>query len=123
MQERVVGKAAIRKEGLGKVCGRARYIDDLSFPGLLHGATVRSSIARGRILGIEFEAGVDPAVRKPFIAVSGIDKEAVGQQAAVIRKLRPPEPYKGKGVRYRGEVVRRKAGKTAKGGGKGGKKK
>jgi large subunit ribosomal protein L6 len=71
--------------------------------------------------GIEFEAGIDPAVRKPFIAVNGIDKETVGQQAAVIRKLRPPEPYKGKGIRYRGEVVRRKAGKTAKTGVKGGK--
>lgn len=73
--------------------------------------------------GIEFEAGVDPAVRKPFVAVNGIDKETVGQQAAVIRMLRPPEPYKGKGLRYRGEVVRRKAGKTAKAGGKGGAKK
>ena len=72
--------------------------------------------------GIEFEAGIDPAIRKPFIAVNGIDKETVGQQAAVIRKLRPPEPYKGKGIRYRGEVVRRKAGKTAKAGAKGGKK-
>ncbi|MDR3709990.1 MAG: 50S ribosomal protein L6 [Capsulimonadaceae bacterium] len=73
--------------------------------------------------GIDFEAGIDPAIRKPFIAVNGIDKEVVGQQAAVIRKLRPPEPYKGKGVRYRGEVVRRKAGKTGKAGGKGGAKK
>ncbi|MGC2617660.1 MAG: xanthine dehydrogenase family protein molybdopterin-binding subunit [Acidobacteriaceae bacterium] len=58
MQERIVGKAAVRKEGLGKVCGRAQYIDDLSFPGMLHGATVRSSVARGRILGIEFESGI-----------------------------------------------------------------
>ena len=73
--------------------------------------------------GIEFEAGIDPAIRKPFIAINGIDKETVGQQAAVIRKLRPPEPYKGKGIRYRGEIIRRKAGKTAKAGGKGGKKK
>ena len=73
--------------------------------------------------GIEFEAGVDPAIRKPFIAINGIDKETVGQQAAVIRKLRPPEPYKGKGIRYQGEIIRRKAGKTGKAGGKGGKKK
>jgi len=73
--------------------------------------------------GISFEAGIDPAIRKGFIAVNGIDKEVVGQQTAVIRKLRPPEPYKGKGLRYRGEIVRRKAGKTAKGGAKGGKKK
>jgi large subunit ribosomal protein L6 len=72
--------------------------------------------------GIEFEAGVDTKARRPFVAVAGIDKETVGQQAAVIRKLRPPEPYKGKGVRYAGEIIRRKAGKTGKAGGKGGKK-
>ena len=47
------------------------------------------------------------------IIVSGIDKEIVGQVAAKIRSLRPPEPYKGKGVRYLGEVVRKKAGKSA----------
>jgi large subunit ribosomal protein L6 len=46
--------------------------------------------------------------------VRGNDKQAVGEVAAKIRKLRPPEPYKGKGVRYAGEVVRRKAGKAAK---------
>ncbi|MDQ6797305.1 MAG: 50S ribosomal protein L6 [Actinomycetota bacterium] len=48
------------------------------------------------------------------ISVKGIDKQAVGQVAANIRRLRKPEPYKGKGVRYAGEVVRRKAGKAAK---------
>jgi len=47
------------------------------------------------------------------IVVSGIDKQKVGQAAAEIRAFRPPEPYKGKGIRYRGEHVRRKAGKTA----------
>src|SRR5437870_6064662 len=59
--------------------------------------------------GITFEV---PAPTR--ITVRGIDKEAVGQVAANIRKLRKPEPYKGKGVRYAGEVVRRKAGKAAK---------
>ena len=48
------------------------------------------------------------------IAISGISKYAVGQIAANIRDIRPPEPYKGKGVRYEGEAVRRKAGKAAK---------
>jgi large subunit ribosomal protein L6 len=72
--------------------------------------------------GIDFEAGVDTKARRPFVAINGIDKETVGQQAAVIRKLRPPEPYKGKGIRYAGEIIRRKAGKTGKAGGKGGKK-
>ena len=48
------------------------------------------------------------------VTVSGIDKQAVGETAANIRKIRKPEPYKGKGVRYAGEVVRRKAGKAGK---------
>jgi large subunit ribosomal protein L6 len=73
--------------------------------------------------GVSFEVGIDPATRRPFVAILGIDKEAVGQQAAIIRKLRPPEPYKGKGIRYQGEIIRRKAGKSGKAGGKGGKKK
>jgi large subunit ribosomal protein L6 len=48
------------------------------------------------------------------IAVSGIDKQVVGEEAARIRGVRPPEPYKGKGIRYQGEAVRRKAGKAGK---------
>lgn len=52
--------------------------------------------------------------RRKLITVEGVDKELVGQIAANIRKLRPPEPYKGKGVRYQGEYVRRKAGKAGK---------
>jgi large subunit ribosomal protein L6 len=55
---------------------------------------------------------LEPRVK--LITVEGIDKELVGQLAADIRKLRPPEPYKGKGVRYRGEHIRRKAGKAGK---------
>jgi large subunit ribosomal protein L6 len=72
--------------------------------------------------GIEFTVVQDPATRMPIVTVAGIDKEVVGQQAAEIRKIRPPEPYKGKGIRYSDEVIRRKAGKSAKAG-KGGKKK
>ena len=59
--------------------------------------------------GIQFEV---PAPGR--VIIKGIDKEAVGQVAANIRKIRKPEPYKGKGVRYLGEIVRRKAGKAAK---------
>lgn len=77
--------------------------------------------------GIEFSLGyshpitVEPPAGITFtvegndkLMVSGIDKQAVGEVAANIRKLRKPEPYKGKGVRYAGEVVRRKAGKAGK---------
>jgi large subunit ribosomal protein L6 len=61
--------------------------------------------------GIEFEV---PAPNR--IVVRGIDKQQVGEVAANIRKVRKPEPYKGKGIRYEGEYVRKKAGKAAKGG-------
>jgi large subunit ribosomal protein L6 len=67
--------------------------------------------------GITFD--VDEKTRQ--VKVSGNDPELIGQVAADIRKIRPPEPYKGKGVHYLGEKVRRKAGKSGKGG-KGGKK-
>lgn len=77
--------------------------------------------------GIEFEVGTDTragfmvsgqVARMPFVLVKGIDKELVGQQAAEIRAVKPPEPYKGKGIRYAGEYVRRKAGKAGKAGAK-----
>ena len=59
--------------------------------------------------------GISFQVESPVkLKVSGIDKQKVGEVAANIRKIRPPEPYKGKGVRYEGEVVRRKAGKAGK---------
>ncbi|MGI8925882.1 MAG: 50S ribosomal protein L6 [Tepidiformaceae bacterium] len=58
--------------------------------------------------------GITFAVEGPRIHVQGINNEQVGQVAANIRKLRPPEPYKGKGIRYLGERVRRKAGKAGK---------
>jgi large subunit ribosomal protein L6 len=60
-------------------------------------------------------AGITFAVERPTVFhVSGIDKQLVGEVAANIRKIRPPEPYKGKGVKYQGEVIRRKAGKAGK---------
>ena len=65
---------------------------------------------------LEIPAGIEIKVEKSTtIIVSGIDKQAVGQFAASIRAVRPPEPYKGKGVRYQDEYVRKKAGKAAKG--------
>jgi CO/xanthine dehydrogenase Mo-binding subunit len=57
-KERVVGKPVFRKEGIAKVCGAARYIDDLSLPGMIFGATVRSAVPRGRVLRIEFGSGI-----------------------------------------------------------------
>ncbi|MEV4760272.1 50S ribosomal protein L6 [Micromonospora sp. NPDC049559] len=60
-------------------------------------------------------AGITFTVERPTLFhISGIDKQQVGEVAANIRKIRPPEPYKGKGVKYQGEVIRRKAGKAGK---------
>lgn len=68
---------------------------------------------------VEFKAipGITFKVDKNIIVISGIDKETVGQTAANIRKIRKPEPYKGKGIHYLGEVIKRKAGKKAVKGG------
>ena len=77
--------------------------------------------------GIEFEVGIDTkgayivqgtTQRMPFVILRGIDKEVLGQQAANIRGIKPPEPYKGKGIRYSTEKIRRKAGKQGKAAGK-----
>jgi large subunit ribosomal protein L6 len=65
--------------------------------------------------GITFEVGQETNTRQFFIRINGNDKETVGQQAAEIRAVKKPEPYKGKGIRYRGEVIRKKQGKTGKG--------
>ena len=63
---------------------------------------------------VQAPAGISFDVPQPTrVVVNGIDKELVGQIAANIRKVRPPEPYKGKGIKYEGEQVRRKAGKAA----------
>ena len=75
--------------------------------------TVALQVGYANQVVLEAPAGVSVAVPDPtHVTISGPDKQAVGQFAAVIRKVRPPEPYKGKGIRYEGEFVRRKAGKA-----------
>ena len=88
----------------------------------------KMTLALGKSHPVQFEAPkgitltMDP--KKIVITVSGVSKDAVGETAAKIRELRKPEPYKGTGIRYQGEYVRKKAGKTAAGAsaGAGGKK-
>ena len=75
--------------------------------------TVALQVGYANQVVLEAPAGVSVVVPDPtHITISGADKQAVGQFAAEVRKVRPPEPYKGKGIRYEGEVVRRKAGKA-----------
>ncbi|HMC71915.1 MAG TPA: 50S ribosomal protein L6, partial [Mycobacteriales bacterium] len=97
------------------------FTKELEIVGVGYRATAQGNNAIELALGfshpvrVEAPDGIEFEVSAPTrIAVRGIDKEAVGQVAANIRKIRKPEPYKGKGVRYLGERVQRKAGKTGK---------
>jgi len=75
--------------------------------------TVALQVGFANQIVVEAPAGVQVTLPDPtHITITGPDKQAVGQFAAVVRKVRPPEPYKGKGIRYEGEAVRRKAGKA-----------
>ena len=79
------------------------------------GSDLVFSLGYSHQIPVKAPEGITFEVTSPTrFAVRGIDKQQVGQVAADIRRLRKPDPYKGKGVRYAGEVVRRKAGKTAK---------
>ena len=78
----------------------------------MKGSNLNLQLGFSHDIDIEPPAGITFSSTKPVeVKVAGIDKQLVGEMAARIRKIRPPEPYKGKGVRYAGEVVRRKEGK------------
>jgi large subunit ribosomal protein L6 len=81
----------------------------------LRGTSLEFALGYSHPVVVEAPEGITFAVDTPTrFSVSGIDKQLVGETAANIRKLRKPDPYKGKGVRYAGEVVRRKVGKTGR---------
>jgi len=95
----------------------AGYEEALELVGVGYRAQMKGS-ALNMQLGFSHEVDIDPPAGVTFatpkqteIRISGIDKQVVGEIAARIRRIRPPEPYKGKGVRYMGEKVRRKEGK------------
>jgi large subunit ribosomal protein L6 len=90
-------------------------IQGVGYRASLKGSDVELLVGFSHPVVVEAPAGITFEVpEQTKIIVSGIDKEQVGQVAANIRKVRPPEPYKGKGIRYSGEYVRRKAGKAGK---------
>jgi large subunit ribosomal protein L6 len=89
-------------------------IQGVGYRAQLRGRALELSLGFSHSLSVEAPEGIEFEVPQPTeIIVRGIDKQQVGQIAADIRKRRPPEPYKGKGVRYAGEQVRRKVGKRA----------
>lgn len=96
-------------------------LEGIGYKANLEGEDLVLDIGFTNSLKVKKPEGIKFTVEKNIITIFGIDKELVGQITAKIRKMRPPEPYKGKGIRYFGEQVRRKAGKkvvTAAGGAK-----
>ena len=88
-------------------------IEGIGFRAQLQGTDLVLSLGFSHPVIVRQPEGITLTVEKNKISVSGIDKEKVGQTAAHIRSLKKPEPYKGKGIRYENEVIRRKAGKKA----------
>lgn len=88
-------------------------IEGIGYRASLEGKTLQLSVGFSHPVRIEAPEGIQFKVEKNVITISGIDKVLVGEMAARIRRVKPPEPYKGKGIRYQGEVVRRKQGKKA----------
>ena len=94
-------------------------ITGVGYRATLNGRKLTLNLGYSHPIEIDPPEGISFEVENPTrLAVVGIDKELVGQIAAKVRSTRKPEPYKGKGVRYAGEVIRRKAGKAGKVGGK-----
>ena len=100
-------------EGVTKGFEKKLEIHGVGYRARLTGRTVDLSVGKVRPCVYELPEGIDVTIDKnTILTVNGIDKELVGQVAAELRHFHPPEPYLGKGVRYVGEHVRRKAGKT-----------
>jgi large subunit ribosomal protein L6 len=101
-------------EGVTEGYQKRLEIQGVGYRAALKGRKLEMALGYSHPVAIEAPEGIDFEVPQPTeIVVSGIDKQLVGQVAADIRKRRPPEPYKGKGIRYRDEQVLRKVGKRA----------
>lgn len=98
--------------GVSQGFEKALEIVGVGYRAELSGRTATFHLGYSHPIKFELPEGVDAKVEKTKVTLSGIDKEIVGRTAAKIRDFRKPEPYKGKGIRYKGEIVRRKAGKT-----------
>jgi len=99
--------------GLDKGFKKSLEINGVGYRAAVNGKTLEMQLGFSHPVNYEIPEGIDIKVEKNIIHVSGTDKQQVGQVAAVIRGFRPPEPYKGKGVKYTDEVIIRKAGKAA----------
>jgi large subunit ribosomal protein L6 len=101
-------------EGVTKGFEKRLELQGVGYRAALQGTDLRVDVGYSHPVVLKAPQGITFEVPTPTeIVVKGVDKQQVGQIAAEIRKVRPPEPYKGKGIRYQGEYVRRKVGKRA----------
>ncbi len=101
-------------EGVSRGFTRSLEINGVGYRAEARGNAIQLSLGFSHPILFQLPPGVQAKVeRQTMVTLEGIDKQLLGEVAAAIRRLRPPEPYKGKGVKYAEEKIRRKAGKTA----------
>jgi len=100
--------------GLSQGFEKKLEINGVGYRATVNGNKLEMALGYSHPVIFEIPKGIEISVDKNIISIKGADKQQVGQVAAVIREFRPPEPYKGKGVKYVDETIRRKAGKTSK---------
>jgi len=88
-------------------------IEGVGYKALLEGQDLIFSLGFSHPVRVSPKEGIIFSVEKNIVIISGIDKQLVTQTAAKIKKIKPPEPYKGKGIRYEGEIIKKKVGKKA----------
>jgi len=108
-------------EGVVKGFSKVLEINGVGFKGVVQGNSISFQVGFSHPVVMDIPKGLKVAVdpKQTILTVSGIDKELVGNWAAKIKRIKPPEPYKGSGIKYQGERIIRKAGKTAAGAGAG----
>lgn len=100
--------------GVGKEWTKQLELVGVGYRAQVQGDTLVLSLGYSHPVNVSAPSGIKFTVTDNKIVVTGVDKHMVGEMAAGIRKLKPPEPYKGKGIKYTGEIIRKKLGKAAK---------
>ena len=100
-------------DGVTKGYDKKLEIEGVGYRAAIEGQDLVLTVGYSKPVKLPIPTGLQVAVEKNLITVAGISKEQVGQFAAAVKRVRPVEPYKGKGIRYQGEFVRRKLGKKA----------
>lgn len=100
-------------EGVSKGFSKELEVNGVGYKAVINGKVLNLQLGYSHPIDYKFPAGIDIEVEKNLIRITGVDRQQVGQTAAEIRSLRKPEPYKGKGIKYKEEIIRRKVGKAA----------